>query len=295
MTIGTRSVQQSAAYARHCFDDYMRQGRLRPADLEGLRVLEIGPGDSLGVALLFAAHGAERVVAADRFTYPWFAAHQRRAYLTIRDSLSGRARDAFDRAVDLSDAVTLNSEVVEVRSGVPAQTLDEHFDKGSFDLVLSRAVIQEVLDIDRLFSAVDAVLRPAGRYVHKVDMRDYRMFSQHGLHPLTYLTIPEGLYGLMGDYPGRLNRKSIADYRSLARQRHHALDVEVAAVISFANGGEGRELSATTPFLREGVDYSAADAESLEQIRPGLIESHRDLPASDLLAASIFLVGQTPA
>ena len=45
-------------YIDRVFSDYLTYGSLGPADLEGARILELGPGDNLGVALRFAAAGA---------------------------------------------------------------------------------------------------------------------------------------------------------------------------------------------------------------------------------------------
>src|SRR5712691_13346703 len=49
------------------FADYLSVAGPRPDDLNGLSVLELGSGDSYGVALKFIQHGARRVVCTDRF------------------------------------------------------------------------------------------------------------------------------------------------------------------------------------------------------------------------------------
>src|SRR5882672_1715985 len=52
------STDQSIEYIDRVFFDYLRYGNLSPAQLVGKRILELGPGDNLGVALRFFAAGA---------------------------------------------------------------------------------------------------------------------------------------------------------------------------------------------------------------------------------------------
>ena len=56
------SVDESVEYIRRVYADYFRYGSAPEDGLVGKRILEIGPGDSVGVALLLSAAGAERVV-----------------------------------------------------------------------------------------------------------------------------------------------------------------------------------------------------------------------------------------
>lgn len=50
------------------FEDYFRFSGIEKQAFEGERVLEIGPGDSLGVALLMVGLGVKQVVCIDRFS-----------------------------------------------------------------------------------------------------------------------------------------------------------------------------------------------------------------------------------
>src|SRR5688500_10969994 len=49
------------------FADYLANAGLQPEDVRGMRILELGSGDSYGVALKFIQHGAQCVVCTDRF------------------------------------------------------------------------------------------------------------------------------------------------------------------------------------------------------------------------------------
>ena len=56
---------------KQCFNDYFVKLNIDKFNitgwLTGKAVLEYGPGDILGVALLMKAHGAKRVICVDRF------------------------------------------------------------------------------------------------------------------------------------------------------------------------------------------------------------------------------------
>ena len=60
-------VGQSLQYLNDVFDDYFAKSGFLKSELADKRVLEVGPGENLGVALRFLASGAAEVVSVDRF------------------------------------------------------------------------------------------------------------------------------------------------------------------------------------------------------------------------------------
>jgi hypothetical protein len=62
-----KSVEESVAYIAEVFEDYFNFSGIEKHAFEGKHVLEIGPGDSLGVALMMVGLGAKQVVCVDRF------------------------------------------------------------------------------------------------------------------------------------------------------------------------------------------------------------------------------------
>ena len=65
------SAQEIADYFKQCFEEYFQVLQVAPREigryLARKRVLEYGPGDLPGVALLMVAHGAESATCVDRF------------------------------------------------------------------------------------------------------------------------------------------------------------------------------------------------------------------------------------
>lgn len=66
-TLFRLGVQSSIDYTLTCFADYLRYADVDAEFLAGKHVLEVGPGDSLGIALCFLANGAASVTALDGF------------------------------------------------------------------------------------------------------------------------------------------------------------------------------------------------------------------------------------
>src|SRR3989344_8004674 len=58
--------KERSRYSEEVFYDYFRYSGFTADFLKGKRILEIGPGENLGVALQCLAYGAEKVVCIDR-------------------------------------------------------------------------------------------------------------------------------------------------------------------------------------------------------------------------------------
>ncbi len=87
------------------FADYLSVAGLRPDDLNGLSVLELGSGDSYGVALKFIQHGARRVVCTDRFKSPRSIAGETRVYRQLLEAAGSETeRQRLSQAVQFTDA-----------------------------------------------------------------------------------------------------------------------------------------------------------------------------------------------
>lgn len=201
----------NADYFRRCFAEYLERldldtGATDP--LAGLRLLEYGPGDVLGVALLAYAHGARQVICVDRFPLQRLSAANIAIYQALLAGLEGevraRADTAFVRAGDAASG--LNPAAIEYRVTADGCSGEQQ----GFDLILSRAVLEHVHDLPRLFADMRTALKPAGRALHQVDLKS------HGLdcdQPLDFLTWPGWLYDLMYSHKGFPNRWRVAHYR----------------------------------------------------------------------------------
>jgi SAM-dependent methyltransferase len=211
---GEESPEQIAQYFLDCFADYFRvlgvPAEQISAYLAGKRLLEYGPGDVPGVALLMLAHGAERVWCVDRFPLASLSAknvavlerlisllpleaQQRAAQCFVRpgEPASGFAADGLEYLVKPSGLSGLSEAV---------------------DLVFSRAVLEHVNDLHATFRDMRQALRSGGVAIHEVDLKS------HGLHRrniLDFLTWPELLWKLMYSGKGVPNRWRVDRYREV--------------------------------------------------------------------------------
>jgi SAM-dependent methyltransferase len=252
----TAGVPSRVKHARSVFDRYTSLGGI--PSLDGAGVLELGPGDSLAIGLLFAAAGASRVVCLDKFRYR----HDNAPFLEqlgIDPALAGH---------------------VEARCGAGIE--DANLKPESFDLIVSNAVLEEIPDPEASLTAMERVLRPGGVMLHQVDLSDYGMFSARGFHPLEFLTVPDSVWSGMTNSCGGPNREPLSFYRSkLAGLGFH---VDVFYTDDYIQGKR------TSP----GRDLPSPDRQWLDPVRERLLPRYSALPESELAVYGVFLRASKP-
>lgn len=209
---GEESAQEIAAYFKKCFDEYFQVLQVAPdmidAYLAGKHVVEYGPGDVPGVALLMAAHGAEWVTCVDRFPLVSQSEKNIQVLRLLMDSLHGeakvRAEACFRKHADPASGFRREYIRYLVRPGGLSGLSD------SADLIVSRAVLEHVEHLSSTFADMRRTLRPGAVAVHQVDLKS------HGLHrhnPLDFLTWPADLWSRMYRHKGVPNRWRVDRYR----------------------------------------------------------------------------------
>ena len=286
-----KTVRESLAYIETQFSDYLKYGSLSADSLNGKRILELGFGDNLGVALKFLAAGAEQVVCIDKFYSARESSHEREIYKALRETLTGDSRRLFDDAISLEQGFTLNPARLVCMNGVELERGVQNLAdlQRPFDLVISRAVIEEIYQPDELFKALDTVLVEGGYMLHKIDLSDYGMFRENDMHPLTFLTISDRVYRMMASDSGIPNRKRIGYYRDQLDRLGYKSTFFITSIL-----GKGT-LEPHKEMVTINGDYSAATLDLIRQIRPALDDSFRNLPDEELMIEGIFLVAQKPS
>lgn len=288
-------VSASVDYINAVFRDFLLYGGLTDEKLRDKRILELGPGDNVGVALRFVACGAREVICLDKFYSTHDVGHERNIYLELRKQLPEKERRDFDAAVQLENGLEFNKEKIRYVYGTGAQDAEAVLQGRRFDLVISRGVIQEVYETDRAFAAMDKLLVPGGMMLHKIDLRDYGMFSQKGFHPREFLTIPDFIYRLMAYDSDKPNRRMLDYYRNKMKELGYCAKLYITGVVE-AEGYRGiqPEIVPHKTRLEYGVDYFEEHVEMIRLIRPRLATQFRTLTDQDLLAAAVFLVAVKP-
>ena len=282
------SLEKSVDYINLVYREYLEYAGLTPDAVRGWRILEVGPGDNFGVALKFLADGAAKVVSLDKFYSERNEEQQARIYRELRNALSPEQAAVFDESIKLDGPVELNKNRIQYLYGHGIEEADRILEPESFNFIVSRAVLHNVYDIDRGFAAMDRLLAPGGYMAHKIDFSDENMFSSRGMHPLTFLTIPESVYRLMAKDSGKPNRRLINDYREQMRKRGYDAKLFVSSIV-----GVG-PLTPHKEKIQRDVDYGNKTVSLIEQIRPKLAAPYRNLAEEELAPAGIFLVAQKP-
>jgi len=266
---------------------YEKYGGLSPAVVRDKHVLEIGPGETIGVALWFSGAGAAHVTTVDKFV-PYLKSEFHRAlYRSLLSQSDDSARRNIADAIDLTD-LRLNPRRIsyeyESIEHAAAELAPE-----SVDVIVSNAVLEEIYDLDTTFAALDRVLKPGGRQVHVIDLRDYGMFSKFGFHPLEFLTVSDHIYPYMVGSSGQPNRRLIDYYRHALGALGYDTTIYVTWVL-----GQSQPLREFRTKLQYGVDYSDDTLTLLRSIRPRLLPRYRQLSDDDLLVESILVVANKP-
>jgi SAM-dependent methyltransferase len=281
------ALEESVDYINDVFDDYVEYGELGEADLNAAEVLELGPGDNLGVALRFLGAGAGRVVATDRFVPFRDPEQELRIYGALIAGLP-EAQRARLAAVAERGPVAFGQVGLELLEQTPIEQAPQVLGESGFDLVVSRAVLEHVHDLDSAFEAMDALLRPGGKMIHKVDLRDHGLFSEGGQNPLTFLTISDRVYGWMGEESAGLpNRRMIGWYQAAIER----LGYQARCLITHLAGREA-EVIPHVP-VEHGLPDRAPLADVAE-IRPRLAPRFRALSDEELAIAGFMIVARKP-
>lgn len=255
------------SYFQQCVDDYLIQ--LKAAIkaeqdyFNGKRILEYGPGDLPGVAMALIAKGASQVVCVDRFPMVKLSPKNLQIVRILVERMEFEEREKLAGSFVQSGKPEsgFNSEKIDylVRpSGLSGL-------KSEIDVIVSRAVLEHVNDLNSTFGDMYAALKPGGIAIHLVDLKS------HGLHlenPLDFLNWPAWLWSLMYSAKGVPNRLRVDAYREAA-------------------GRAGLKILKMSPTM-------IADQKDIEAVRPQLARQFRTLSNDDLSWMGFWLVCQKP-
>jgi hypothetical protein len=278
------SVEDAADYARRVVADYTTYGAGGDAErLKGKDVLEIGPGDNLGVAFLLLAKGARTVTCIDGFAPSSDAQHNSRIYGAIYKGLSAEERERVKDVVTVQSdgTATLNGDRLLSRYGVPMDAAVSPLESRSYDIIISRAVLEHLGNLRTGWKNMVMCLRLDGEMWHKVDFRCHNLFGQ--IHPLYFLTISDNLWNLISRPDPTLNRLRLPTYRELAARDFHDSRCYLTHII-----GEN-EIAPHVDSLVPGTHYSQRHLDLVQTIRPRLQKYFSNYSDEELLVTGVFL------
>lgn len=271
-------LQKSLDYIHEVFADYKRYGGI--TSFYG-RVAELGPGDNCGVGLLFLADGGSSIDLVDRFYSRRDSETHAKIYRALWDQHPSIA--PFLEHADLNRE---NSFSGIKRQYGPEASAERFFcNHTGYDFIVSRAVLEHVYDPIISLTRMAEALNPEGLLLHKVDLRDHAMFSEH-FHELKFLEISDQLYPLMTRGSGRPNRVLLHRYK----QGMANLSLETKFLVTRLAGVGDIDphlnyADIPSDLRRQAVDY-------VQSVRHRFAASVQDVSDEDLSVAGVFLVGR---
>lgn len=212
-------ASQVAEYFHHCVGDYRKQLELDEDAftkyLQGKTVLEYGPGNILGVALVLYAYGAATVHCVDRFPLSQLSEKNIAIYQHLLNALDQEQRERADTAFREKGNPRSGFHPRAITYSVTPNGLSGA--REEYDFIISRAVLEHVNSLEDTMRDMQRSLKTGGLSLHKVDLKS------HGLDRYTdfdFLTWPEPLYQLMYSHKGSPNRWRVNTYRELAENLH---------------------------------------------------------------------------
>lgn len=203
-----------ACYFEGCVDDYFRVLRIPPtgvgAFLRDKVILEYGPGDLPGVAMLLVAKGARKAYCVDRFPLVSIDEKSEAVIRRLAARLSGAEQQRFLACMANPDDPRQGFAVEHVEYLVRPNGLSEMNE--AVDLVISRAVLEHVNDLEATFADMVGAMRPGSLSLHQVDLKSHGL---HRINPLDFLEYPEWLWNLMYSHKGVPNRWRVDRYREI--------------------------------------------------------------------------------
>jgi len=203
--------------AKHCEQVFSNYVNLCKIKLNGKKILEIGPGRTLGVAAIFNLNGADQVFSIDKFNC------LRKDDEAVIKKICEKNNGSYD---EICKKINYIPEV-------EIEKISKVFKKEKFDMIISNAVLEHVGDLKRAFQLMSQIIKPGGTIVHEVDLACHNRFV--GMHPLAFLTFSNKRWVRMGSNLGQPNRFRYNHYLTFLKNSGFSIEnCEVIKRISFS-------------------------------------------------------------
>lgn len=203
-----------ARYFRDCVDAYFERLGVAAGDqgawLDGKTLLEYGPGDLPGVALLMLARGARKVWCVDRFPLVNLSPKNAWAVSELLQAASEAERQRMRACLANPADPSAGLDPARIEYLVRPSGLSGL--RAEADFVYSRAVLEHVDDLGATFADMAQALRPGACAIHQVDLRSHGL---HKVNPLDFLAWSPQLWHRMYSRKGVPNRWRVDRYRTV--------------------------------------------------------------------------------
>ncbi len=279
-THATLDLEQSLNYIQDVFKDYQQvSGRTQ---FEGC-LAECGPGDNVGVALMFLNNGISSVDLPDRFYSLRNAAQQASIYQALCQRYP-TIQALFEDQQNFDETHMPRLKRYYGDEAAAEQFFDRH---QGYDYIISRSVLEHLDDPLLALKKMVQALKPGGLLIHKVDLRDHEMFTPYS-HALKFLEVPSWIYQWMVHGTGYPNRVLFHRYRTVLQALNPGCHFYVAGL----HGIEHKDYIYPIDAIPEAMKQQSLSYVNAH--RQNLAAEFQSIPSEDLMIASFFLVCEKP-
>jgi SAM-dependent methyltransferase len=276
------SIEQSVDYIQKVFADYQRVSKQHT--FTG-HLAELGPGDNLGVILMFLANGISTADAPDRFYSNRNIMQQQKIYQKL-SALHPKINNILSANQDNS-----YENINNVTRYYGKNAAGEFFFNSTkkYDIIISRSVLEHLdnplLALQKMYLA----LNPGGMLIHKVDLRDHGMLTPWH-HATKFLEIPNWLYKLMTKGIGYPNRILFHRYKQLVKNFN-----ETCKHYFYIAGLHGvQPLNQEYCITKLPHNYKQLALNYISQYKHKYAAEFKNIPNEELMISSFFWVCKKP-
>lgn len=195
------------AYSQKQFNSFLL--KIAPSEVKDKKILELGPGGSIGFGLLALKSGAKKYCAIENGDHAKINPQAFSTYMKLLDDNHQLISQFFT-----SDRCFKQERIQFIEND---QSSAYAVPDNSIDIIYSCAVLEHVHNLDLCFSEMTRILKSGGIMNHQVDLRDH-IFSQKSLWFLTINDrIFKTLFSKTGEY---VNRKRLSYYLQLIKKNN---------------------------------------------------------------------------
>lgn len=188
------------------------------------RILEIGPGSHLGVAISFLAQGAYQVVAVDKYGEVKFRKKEAQIYEQMLAPLPDKPKEkisnlladltlnkisGFNRQRPLNYLPDISIDSLRIVKELPV---------GYFDLIVSFNTMEHIKDLNGVFRNMNTLLKKGGIMIHRVDAGSHYAVYRHSKNLLSQFLYSDKVWEWMFSNRNAPTRKVLADYVKIAQE-----------------------------------------------------------------------------
>lgn len=143
--------------------------------LKNQEILELGPGNSIALALNCLCCGSKKYWMADKYPRILKNDEQKKNLLEHIAYFEDKYHCSLNNYINKKNMELNESFLVYIQNGV--EDLSD-IPSSSIDIILSISVFEHVKNIDKSFQEMERVLKNGGIIYHRIDMRDHYNFNR---------------------------------------------------------------------------------------------------------------------